>query len=194
MNENQRGFGIIEGILVVCLVIGIGLASWYVWNLNAKSHHAVTQSSPMVKAPMGWTIYQNAKLGLSFAYPKNWTFQNTSATSVSTASYHIGELTPNDKSTSIGITLARKADRTPAYTNMDEWQAYARKSNIKYSGLTAVKSNYASFSYVLDTAGATGLQYEVLNADNNLELLVLPTDTAQKTIIDQVVSTVRFGQ
>jgi hypothetical protein len=131
-------------------------------------------------------------LGIGFAYPKAWTFEEKSKELPSTKSHYIGELTSEDKATTISITLIRKKDGRSVRSSIDEWKVYAQNAKLKYSNLTEVKSNYASFSYVLDANGATGLIYEVLEPANNVEMVILPAEPTQKATIEQIIDTMRF--
>jgi hypothetical protein len=94
MKKNQKGFGAIEGLLILVITIIIGFAGWYVWHTknNTNSTYSstanTTKSSSGTKsiAPnpyTGWKTYSSPlNSGLSFKYPADWSF--TPPTSVFT--------------------------------------------------------------------------------------------------------------
>jgi type II secretory pathway pseudopilin PulG len=44
MNENQNGFGLIEGMLIVVILGLLGGVGWYVWNANIKTNASLDNS------------------------------------------------------------------------------------------------------------------------------------------------------
>ncbi len=192
MKAQQKRFGAPKYV-VMLLVLGLlCFAGWYTWNFFADAaRHNDTQQISKANIPADWTTYSNSNLGISFAYPKTWTFTDKTTESLHGQRY-IGELTSEDTQTSAGITLTRAQDGQVVYSTIDDWKAHAQKIGIKYSNLTAVKSSYVAFSYVYDAGGATSLVYKILSANKNVELVVLPTDTLSRDVVEQVVETFRF--
>jgi hypothetical protein len=97
MKENQKGFGVIEGLLILLIVIFIGFAGWYVWhsknNTNSTNDstadttnktNSKSGTKPIAANPYaGWKTYSSPlSSGLSFKYPADWSF--TPPTSVFT--------------------------------------------------------------------------------------------------------------
>lgn len=202
MYKNQNGFSIVEGLLLSVIVILLGFAGWYVWSSDNKptettskeNSSGIGNTTSTRKTPSGWISYQNKDLGISFAYPKSWTFEDKSVEPTPTKSHYIGELTSDDKTTTVAVTLVRKKDGRSTHSSIEEWKTYAASSNIQYSNFAEVQSKYISFGYVLDLSGAMGLVYEVLEPNNNIEIVVLPAGTNHKATIEQFVSTLRFEQ
>lgn len=92
MNVNQKGFGVVEILIVIVAVGLIGSASWYVRQSKNKSDkNTSTQSSmPTVTIdkstekpaeetlPADYVWYENKDVGFKFAYPRSWgTIQRT---------------------------------------------------------------------------------------------------------------------
>ncbi len=207
VKNNQNGFSLTHVLLLLVVVGVVSGSGWYVWSSNNKTASKVSSNKSgtvgnkpslnkaPAETPPNWSSYRNSQLGISFAYPKNWTFVDKSAEPASTKSYYVGELSSDDKATSVAITLVRKKDGRNVRASIDEWKASAKNSNLKYGDLTEVKSHYVSFSYInyLDEAKkASNLKYQILDPANSVQLLVLPTATNHKVLIDQVVGTLRF--
>ena len=200
MKNNQKGFSGVEGLLTLVIVGLIAFVGWYVWSTNSKSNQTLTNANKTSesttaspKIPLGWTSYENKSLGISFAYPKNWSFKDKSTTETSTKSHYVGELTSNEKSTTVAITLIRAKDGRIVSSSIDDWKSKAANLNVDYSNLIKVNSQYTAFSYVNNVNGATSLNHVILAPGNEVELLVLPTETSQKTIIDQIIGTIRLA-
>lgn len=83
MFKNQKGFTVLEIVLILALIGVIGFAgwNWYVANQEsepAESREEVTDSADeedeeeVYTVPEGWTEYANSDLGFAFAYPEEW--------------------------------------------------------------------------------------------------------------------------
>lgn len=82
MKKNQRGFSIVELVLVVVVIVGLLGLGWYAWN-NHKSKSEVATKSP-VSSNVTTTdssksdsasknqTYTDTKIGFSFTYPDTW--------------------------------------------------------------------------------------------------------------------------
>jgi type II secretory pathway pseudopilin PulG len=83
LRKNQAGFSAIELIVVLVVVVGVGLAGWYVWssrnkkadtaNTTAKTTTASqadskTKQVPYI-VPAGYISFKDASLGFSLSYP-----------------------------------------------------------------------------------------------------------------------------
>lgn len=81
MKINQKGFSVVE-VLIVFIVLGlIGGAGWYVWKKNNDTKPANTQNSEQNKQTSNgptpdeytnWKTYTSTKGGFSFKYPNDW--------------------------------------------------------------------------------------------------------------------------
>lgn len=82
---NQRGFAIVEGLLILIIITIIGFVVWFVWRANhaeqqtdnssitAKSHKKTEPDSTFVDGPKaGWKTYTNNKYGFSIEVPKEF--------------------------------------------------------------------------------------------------------------------------
>ncbi len=83
MKENQKGFGLVEAILIVLILGVVGFVGWYVWqakNTASKPSDATSQNNNDSDTTGSEetefdtaAVYTNKKLGFSFVYPrKDW--------------------------------------------------------------------------------------------------------------------------
>lgn len=83
MNKNQKGFGIVETLLILILVGLLGGVGWYVYDSNKKADDSLTNASNSTDAYpgakknpaasdvyKGWKTYD--KNGTYFRYPADW--------------------------------------------------------------------------------------------------------------------------
>ncbi|MEX2014493.1 MAG: prepilin-type N-terminal cleavage/methylation domain-containing protein [Candidatus Saccharimonadales bacterium] len=108
MNSNQKGFSVVE-ILIVIIVIGLlGAVGWLVYD-RQKSKTSETQTNTQQKEETpkqeteqteqklintGWKVYTSEKLNLSFEYPESWTVKEEDQISSGSRIYissHSGE-------------------------------------------------------------------------------------------------------
>lgn len=79
--KNQFGFTFLEGLVTVMFLVLVAGAGWYVWDTKNKSNEVVADANKKAisakpeakkKLPDGFKKTTIDKLGLSFAYPKDW--------------------------------------------------------------------------------------------------------------------------
>lgn len=81
MKSNQKGFGVVEIVLVLIVVGFIAVLSWWVWQSNTNSQQKVTtaQNKDKEQAPSKQIIelkeYKNDSVKLSFRYPAGWSLK-----------------------------------------------------------------------------------------------------------------------
>jgi hypothetical protein len=88
MKNNQKGFGAVEGLLLLIVVLFVGFIGYYVYNTQKKTtdtqNAAASASSSDVKSSLssysGWQSYTSAyEPSLSFKYPADWTLSKDGA-------------------------------------------------------------------------------------------------------------------
>ncbi len=103
MKANQRGFSVVE-ILVIVVVVGLlGAVGWLVYDRQKSktdsSTNSTNQQNQVAKEPetkkevdpyAGWKQYCDDKAGLCFKYPANWKLQESSGT-------YVGIISPDAK-------------------------------------------------------------------------------------------------
>lgn len=77
MKKNQKGFGVIELLILVVLVGLLGFLGWRFYEARQKTDESpkiesTSQVSVKDTTPQGWVKYKNNDLGISFSYPKQW--------------------------------------------------------------------------------------------------------------------------
>jgi hypothetical protein len=79
--KNQKGFSLVEALLLIITLTLIGFAGWYVWNTNhedKKKDIKTTGTSDETQAKVktdptsSWTAYTDQTGTFSLKYPSNW--------------------------------------------------------------------------------------------------------------------------
>lgn len=93
MNKNQKGFSIVEGLLILIIIGLIGGTGWYVWHSKQtadKTYSTVATTSSSVASTetqkktdnySGWSTCSDKADGVSFRYPSDWTANGTPSSS-----------------------------------------------------------------------------------------------------------------
>ena len=81
--KNQKGFSLVEGLLIIIIVTVVGFGSYYVWNQNKSSEtqqqeitiESSEQESNIKNMPETneYTNYSNSAFGFTLKYPANLT-------------------------------------------------------------------------------------------------------------------------
>lgn len=81
MQKNQKGFSVVEGLLILVIVGLVAAVGWYVWSQKSKNSETTSQateqaqpaeSSATEQAP-ALEQYKDDELGFTFDYPEGWT-------------------------------------------------------------------------------------------------------------------------
>lgn len=77
MIKNEKGFGVVEVILILVIIGIIGFTGWRVYEANREASQVPIDNSTIVpreksSVPDGWKKYENKDLSFSFAYPEEW--------------------------------------------------------------------------------------------------------------------------
>jgi len=85
MKNNQKGFGVVEALVIIVILGFVGFGGWYIWqkgqknesnqsnaNVNDKDSGKGQTQKDSYKVPEGYTVYENKELGFTFAYPKEY--------------------------------------------------------------------------------------------------------------------------
>mgnify|MGYP001190356583 CR=1 FL=1 len=80
---NQKGFGAIEVLLLLILLVLLTFTGWYVWNHNKSGDDTKNTSAKSTATnnnsdtDSSTRLYSNNDIGLKFRYPKTWGEANT---------------------------------------------------------------------------------------------------------------------
>lgn len=74
---NNKGFTVVEGILIFLALAIIGAVGWYVWQNNKSSDNSISTTQPVTQKPqkektVPLKTYTNEEYGFSFEYPETW--------------------------------------------------------------------------------------------------------------------------
>jgi hypothetical protein len=85
MKNNQKGFGVVEALVIVLILGLVGFGGWFIWNKNqtngqsngngkdAKSiNDAGGKEQESYIVPKSYKVYENTELGIKLAYPEVW--------------------------------------------------------------------------------------------------------------------------
>ncbi len=113
MKKNQRGFGVVEGLLILVIVGLIGFVGWYVWHsknnasstynsaANAGSNTKPNSGTKSIAADpyAGWQSYSDSHV--SFKYPSGW---QASPGADKYAAVSVSSISPGFTTTSMATT------------------------------------------------------------------------------------------
>ena len=75
--KNQKGFTLIEGLLILVIVGILGFTGWYVWRAkdNADKTYTASESMPTKSSNpyAGWIVYLDKNFKFSLSHPEGYT-------------------------------------------------------------------------------------------------------------------------
>lgn len=173
MRTNQKGFSVVE-ILIVVVVVGlIGGAGWYVTKArnntvkdSAKTSDTQTQqgsdnTASTQKNDESLTKYTNSKLDISFNHPKEWTpkdYDELACTDCKTQSYTIGLVEPDPsnygavESVTVYVTPVKSNDRTVDFYLSGDHYFITKAKEIKVGGIRAAQFRWQDTQFSADTS------------------------------------------
>lgn len=72
LSKNQKGYTVVEGLLIILILVVIGGVGYMVYHNDHKTKAApasTTKSGPAIT----WQTYSNQQAGFTYQYPSNWT-------------------------------------------------------------------------------------------------------------------------
>jgi type II secretory pathway pseudopilin PulG len=201
--KNQKGFSIIEAILILVIVGMIGGIGWYVWSAQNKVNQtlnkadSVSNSAPKVTTKAktststknetlnttNWSMYTNTQFKYSYKYPNN----------VNLSEVCLGDCKPTPVQPTSAYVYAVREDHFVISVLADENAATLSKELIKTNqGGDCVKSdinevlidNHPAFKYESKDGCGDPLAYYIKPADKFfLHITLSATDPLAKDIL-----------
>ena len=77
MKLNNKGFGLVEGLLIALLLVVLGFGGYYVWSENqeeVEQNSAIPQQSTQSseESETASSVHSNQEIGLSVELPEGW--------------------------------------------------------------------------------------------------------------------------
>jgi prepilin-type N-terminal cleavage/methylation domain-containing protein len=79
MKQDQKGFTLVETLLVLILITLVSFVGWYVWhsNKNTSAASQVNQQKQAISTVSESKTYSNSELAFTFKYPSSWSTLDT---------------------------------------------------------------------------------------------------------------------
>jgi prepilin-type N-terminal cleavage/methylation domain-containing protein len=152
MRKNQKGFSLVEILLVIVVIGLIGGIGWYAYSAHSNKTKPITITQP------GWLTYRSTNSAITFSYPSNWHLQKLSpATYSSNALEYVKLYGPN--SFSMNYYLQTR----PTGPNNADCVARPPETtvpiNISYSAIIVVGDQINGADITIRAANPNGLIY-----------------------------------
>jgi hypothetical protein len=174
--SKQRGFGNVEGLLIIIVVLLVGFIGYYVYNArqntnNTPVHATVNnvKTSPSQKAtkaagpvvPAGWQKYDAG--GFSFSNPENWIRKNCGVGTILLGpTANSAGLCNTDGNPEVSITWSIGDSRANYHLAKADYPDL-QEATVEISGVTATKTtgtlNSSQEIYVGPSNGTKVIQY-----------------------------------
>lgn len=198
MKDNQKGFSVIEGLIVIVVVGLFGAVGWLVYDRqNNKTDSKSTtlqvsqqevekkEETPVqpakINAPEGWVQFQDSNSGVSFYFPADW----------EKSKIHVYKTPVSEtvEGTNFGSYSAKYIFKKAE----NKWYAIDSEGNqvVPYSGYTTVTSfpasNYPAIYGYTGEGGSTSYYAVFTNGTSAymIELPVIAEETDPNGLIEQ---------
>lgn len=160
MKTNQKGFGAVEGILILVIVILLGYVGWYVWDANKSADDTLKQSTARQSVNTenkSDTSDDNWKSALPFTvkFPDNWTVKSDGNKSVN---YTVNIDAPDTKmeESNFGPVV-----QSGAQISIYKSRATTYKNIAEFKDGKGVPSQYGANKKDIYVDGREALQYDL---------------------------------
>lgn len=201
VKEKQKGFTLVEGLLVLLVLSVIGFGGYYVRNTNQDKNSANTSSYGQSATKdndtyAGWQTYTDKENKFTLRYPSDWTFKAKKQIDTNAQGEPVYDspdtLKPNDKSSQASIYIeAGKTSYTDAakfWTNEGSGRA---GEVIESKSLTI---NGHSSYYVKTHAQSDLYTYAIVSSGIGVNINAQPFD--ENSILDthkKIAESIKFN-
>ena len=189
LRNNEKGFGAVEGLLIVVIVVLIGVVGWFVYKNHNKTTNNTTTSNTATTAPTktastpqsvdpyaGWKTYTSPDEKFTLKYPTDWTVSNESASGILKESIDLWG--PNNFR--LNYTLVKYDSTFTVSEAQKEAQAVGNPDPVKDNAYNVISNftpnNLSKALYVVSTSSDVG---EAGGPVNNIEVAEYKTYQGQ---------------
>jgi prepilin-type N-terminal cleavage/methylation domain-containing protein len=173
MRSNQKGFSVVEILIVIAVVGVLGAVGWLVYDRQknkADDKQVSTQTSQQEKQEEpkeetstpnpyeGWKESSNEKWGFSFKYPAGWKVNTTESGYEASATSRVSVTTIGPSESKHDFMMVEVLDMTMVEMQSNQWFKDSNIFNPADSNRQQVKlGNYSGYRY--NTYGQTDTAY-----------------------------------
>lgn len=195
MSKNQKGFSVVECILILIIVGIVGFVGWYVWQSRSKTNSiyskvASTSSSQVNSQPkQSYTldnITTNSKSNATIEYPVDW---------VATKSWNLILKPKNSTDTTLELNIAVYSTKQTAkeYFDMNNAQLdtpQQKKSTVLQSSTQSI-NNYDTYTAQIQASNETYWETDV--SHNSVVVHFVYSDIGKKSNeLTGIVNSLKF--
>jgi prepilin-type N-terminal cleavage/methylation domain-containing protein len=191
MKRGQKGFTVVETLLVLILLAILGFTGYYVYhtrNNTNNSYNNATNSSSSVAASSSDKTYNGD--GFTLKYPSEWKF------TASTADSPDDKLSLASSASSTSVPFIDIVSGTTTYTKAaDDWpvNGSGRAGTVSESKSLTINS-YSAFYVVTTFDYAKEYTYDIVHNGKavNINLEKPDNDTTSLSVLDKVAKSIQF--
>lgn len=166
MKHNQKGLGVVKGLIILVTLGVLGFVTWYVWPTKDNTNNIDTTACSTTQAtsnkssqlPSGWNWYEIRDIGLKYAYPKSWdppTTQTNSGLEKYVASFTLGSSGTN---TTVSLSPdCSDFQSSLSAINNDQFDTVDDRITTK-----AINHNLTSYSSLSHWSSDAGNHYQLI--------------------------------
>ena len=166
MRSSQKGFSVVEALLLLLATGIIAGTGWYVWNSSdeasktldtAASQKLATGIKKTTISTSDWQVYENKAVGLTYKYPRDWVNKENSIRGCSP----LGAITFKASNCPLDIDLSSQSYidyQTKKYgnlagplVNLQVFSASSQRLDNLYSELKSSNASQAGFKSIPST-------------------------------------------
>lgn len=182
MNKTQKGFALIEGLLIILILAIIGFGGYYVWHSQKQTDNSLTQANQVSQsktssnAYVSWQTYADPAKIYSVKYPGDWeTYNNGEHPTVATDVIAVG---PKDNNTIITISSYASAKTPKNFLTADSLASPLNSQDLTINGNGAYYQETGDNTYT-SLAYAVGHNSTIVTVSMTEKLNNPPTDNTQ---------------